>query len=76
MLTEDLRVQFSHLVEVPESLDEVVDGVGHLLLADGVQDGQEGVEGHAAVGLLALHQPTDVSLSRVLAEGADHLSDL
>ena len=61
---------------MPESLDEVVDGVGHLLLAHGVQDGQEGVEGHAAVRLLALHQPPDVGLRGVLAEGADHLADL
>ncbi len=45
-------MEFSHLVEVPEPLHEVVCGVSDLLAGDSLQHGQELLEGHPRVLLV------------------------
>ena len=52
-------------------LDSLVAGLP--VYASHLQDGEEGLEGHA---VRLLHQAPDVGLRRVLAEGAKHLADL
>merc|ERR1719438_76990 len=42
------------LVEVAEAFDEVLDGIGDLLGADGLQNGQKGLERDATIGLVVL----------------------
>ena len=70
------RTLRTYLVKMSESFDEVLDGVAHLLLADGLEDGEEGLEGDAALLALSLDQATNLGLGRVLAQCTDHLANL
>ena len=66
----------NHLVEMPESFNEILDSVSDLLLGHLVKDGQEGLEGHPAFIFLALNQALNFSLGRVLAQGANDFTHL
>ena len=65
-----------YFVKVAKSLDEVVSGVGDFLRRNGLEDWEEFFEWNSIVILLTLDKFADLSLSRVLTEGTEDLSDL
>lgn len=64
------------LVEDSESLDEVVDTGSLLVLADGQQDGQEGLEGDPALWFLVKAALLNLSIRRVLTHSSQYFSKL
>ena len=61
---------------MPESFNEILNSVSHLLLGNGMQNGQKSLKGDSAFGLAGLHQALDLGFGRVLTQGSDHLTDL
>ena len=66
----------TNLVKMPETLNEVIGGVGDLLGRDRLENWQELLERDPVVVLLALDQLSNLGLRRVGAQGPQNLSNL
>lgn len=69
-------VTVSVLVEVTQSLDEVVCGVGGPRFADGLVNRQENFEADSFVGFVLMSELLDVRLGGILSESSQGVANL
>ena len=70
------NVAIAVLVEVTETLDEVIGGIDRALARDGLQDWQEDFEANPLLRSVLVRNLLHFRLCRILAKGSEHLSDL